>query len=119
MVLNTIDFQDERLFLILIIFLTLLLFILVLGILFNSYYLSQPFSFVFEYIIDFFYRFGKSLSDIVNTSGDVVTSTGKFGFTLSNNIIHDIGNMVKGQPTPNIDNGNDIKVDISVKNTPA
>lgn len=77
-------------------------------------FVNAIYSFV-DMIKDFFANLGKNASDIVNTSGDVATSAGKFGIGLSNNVIHDMGNMMRGQPTVNVDNGRELNLKVEVK----
>jgi hypothetical protein len=87
---------------VLIVFLSCTLLIIILGILLqkNPFNILILLNVIKHIIYDFFANFGKSSSEIVNTSGDVVTDTGIFGLQFTNSIVHDIGNFMKGQPTP-------------------
>jgi len=110
------DAVNERILLILILFLFVLLLIIILGIIFIQGF--PEFTSLMHFFGSIIYNFGKSLSDIINTGGDILSNTGKFGITLSNNIVHDIGNMAKGEPTPYIDNGSEYKLDIAILKGP-
>jgi hypothetical protein len=116
--MSLLDDDNDTLVIILIIFLSFILLLVILGIFLQGSVITV-FDYLISFIYDFFIRLGGFSSEIINTSGDVVANTSKFGVSLSNNVVHDVGNMVKGQATPHIDNGNELKLDISIQKGPA
>ena len=55
---------------------------------------------VFNFILEFIGSLSKNIGDIINGTSDVVTDTSIFGIELIDGVIHNIGNIFKGQATP-------------------
>jgi hypothetical protein len=111
------DDNNDTLLLIFIIFLIVIIIILVIGFIIKLIFPSvkYPILSIFEWIFSIIKSFGNNAGDILNVSGDVLSSTYKFGINLLNSQIHDLGNLLKGQATPHIDTGKNIDIDISIQ----
>jgi len=74
-----------------------------------------------DFLLTFFKSLSKNTGEIVNGTGDAVTNTSIFGVEILDGIIHDIGNMFKGQATPVSSNSKHLDVIIQNRdgnNTP-
>lgn len=110
--------EQSTLYIIVIIILLLLLTLSILGAgsimnLVNSiYYLIQI---ILVFIFEFIESLGKNTGELVNGTGEVVTDTSIFGIEIIDGIIHDIGNIFKGQATPVSSSSNHLDIIIQNK----
>jgi hypothetical protein len=95
--------EQNTINIIIIIILSALLFISILGIDILRDFVNiiiYAFLSVAEFIGGFLKVASYSTGEVVNGTGDVVAGTSIFGIELIDGVIHDVGNMFKGQATP-------------------
>ena len=71
---------------------------------------------VFNFILEFIGGLSKNTGEIINGTSDVVTDTAIFGIELIDGVIHNIGNIFKGQATPVSMDNNHLDIIIQTRN---
>ena len=71
---------------------------------------------VFNFILEFIGGLSKNTGEIINGTSDVVTDTAIYGIELIDGVIHNIGNIFKGQATPVSMDNNHLDIIIQTRN---